>query len=110
MPSVRRFEDGASYVSLLPMSSQAGSRETNGGLTSVRTTVAVFESATEAPTIERETREQEAFDLPWQVVVGMTVLSLFVLLLTFRTELMRGEAESDAVQQRLVIQDPAHAQ
>jgi ATP-dependent Clp protease adaptor protein ClpS len=76
MPSVRRFEDGASYVSLLPMSSQAGSRETNGGLTSVRTTVAVFGSATEAPTIERETREQEAFDLPWQVVVHNDPINL----------------------------------
>ena len=58
------------------MSSQAGSRETNGGLTSVLTRAAVFESATEAPTIERETREKQALDLPWQVVVHNDPINL----------------------------------
>jgi ATP-dependent Clp protease adaptor protein ClpS len=58
------------------MSSQAGSRETNGSLTSVRITAAVFKSATEAPTIEHETREKQAPDLPWQVVVHNDPINL----------------------------------
>jgi ATP-dependent Clp protease adaptor protein ClpS len=58
------------------MSSQAGSRETKGPLTSGSTFGGIFESATAAPTIERETREKQALDLPWQVVVHNDPINL----------------------------------
>ncbi|MGZ4984756.1 MAG: ATP-dependent Clp protease adapter ClpS [Chthoniobacterales bacterium] len=58
------------------MSSQAGSRETDGRLTSSSRVLAVFEFATAAPTVERETREKQQLDVPWQVVVHNDPINL----------------------------------
>ena len=72
----RRFELGAAYVSVLFMSWQprwGGTEVAPSPLpVLVRVLVAIktsFESSVENPTIEHETRIDEAIDLPWQVVV-----------------------------------------
>jgi ATP-dependent Clp protease adaptor protein ClpS len=71
-----RFELGAAYVSVLFMSWQP--RRGGAGVApsplpaSARVLAAIktsFESSVENPTIEHETRTDEAVDLPWQVVV-----------------------------------------
>ena len=58
------------------MSSQAGSRETNGTLTSGSVPVTIFQSGAQAPVIEHETKEKADLDLPWQVVVHNDPINL----------------------------------
>ncbi len=74
-PGRARFELATSYVSLLPMSWKPGRglREVSQNqqliIRAQGAPPFLIVSAVQAPVIEQETREQDAVDLPWQVVV-----------------------------------------
>jgi ATP-dependent Clp protease adaptor protein ClpS len=65
-----RFELGAAYVSIFPMSAEPLAAEVAGPLVSTNMRPKSAAPSTIAtPTIETETDVEEALDVPWQVVV-----------------------------------------
>jgi ATP-dependent Clp protease adaptor protein ClpS len=65
-----KFELREAYVSIFFMSAEPLAAKTAGPLVSTIVRPENAEASTiDAPTIERETREDEALDIPWQVVV-----------------------------------------
>jgi ATP-dependent Clp protease adaptor protein ClpS len=68
--ATQRFELRAAYVSIFFMSAEPLAAEVAVPLVSINICPeSAAPSTIGAPTIEKETREEEALDVPWQVVV-----------------------------------------
>jgi ATP-dependent Clp protease adaptor protein ClpS len=68
--ATQRFELRAAYVSIFFMSAEPLAAEVAVPLVSINVCPeSAAPSTIGAPTIEKETREEEALDVPWQVVV-----------------------------------------